>query len=49
MIASLLDTAAYSGGRVEATAGHNLITEVDVTDVTSLLGLLPVYARAGAR
>lgn len=45
----LLDTAAYSGGKVAAVTPHNLLTEIDVTDVTALLGLLPVYARAGAR
>jgi len=46
---TLLDTAAYSGGKAAAAGGHNLLTEIDVSDVTAVLGILPVYARPGAR
>lgn len=46
---TLLDNAAYIGGRVEAASGHDTFPELDVSDITSLIGILPVYARAGAR
>lgn len=48
-IKTLLDNSAYSAGRVQATSAHDTFPEIDVTDVTSLLAILPVYARAGAR
>jgi HK97 family phage major capsid protein len=46
---TLLDDAAYAGGRVQAAAGHDTFAEIDVADVTSTIGILPVYARAGTR
>lgn len=46
---TLLDNASYTAGKAVAAGGHNLLTEIDVSDVTSVLGILPVYARAGAR
>jgi HK97 family phage major capsid protein len=48
-VVTLLNDAAYAGGKVDAASGHDTFSEVDVSDVTSLIGLLPVYARAGAR
>lgn len=48
-IKTLLDNAAYSGGKVDAAAGHDTFPEFDVADVTSLIGIMPVYARAGSR
>jgi len=48
-IKTLLDNASYAGGKVAAATPHNLLTEIDVADVTSLIGILPVYSRAGAR
>lgn len=45
----LLDDSAYSGGKISATSAHDTFPEIDVSDVTSLLGILPVYSRAGAR
>lgn len=45
----LLDDSQYAGGRVQAAAGHDTFPEFDISDVTNLIGLLPVYARAGAR
>jgi len=48
-IKTLLDTAAYSGGKIAAASGHDTFPEIDVSDITSLIGILPVYARAGAR
>ncbi len=48
-IKTLLDTAAYSGGKIAAASGHDTFPEIDVSDVTSLIGILPVYSRAGAR
>jgi HK97 family phage major capsid protein len=46
---TLLETAAYSAGVKAAVTPHNLFTEFDVGDITGVLGILPVYARAGAR
>lgn len=46
---TLLDDANYAGGKVAAASGHDTFPEIDIADVTSLIGLLPVYARAGAR
>jgi len=46
---TLLDNAAYAGGRVLATSAHDTLPEFDISDITSLIGILPVYARAGAR
>lgn len=48
-IKTLLDAAAYAGGKHAAASGHDTFAEVDTADVTGLLGKLPVYARAGAR
>ena len=45
----LLDTAAYSGGKYAAASGHDTFPEVDISDVTGLIGIMPVYARPGAR
>lgn len=48
-IKTLLDNAAYSAGKYAAASGHDTFSEINVADVTGLIGLLPVYARAGAR
>lgn len=45
----LLDDSNYSGGRVQAASAHDTFPEFDVADITSLIGILPVYARPGAR
>lgn len=46
---TLLETSAYSGGVAAAASGHNLISELDASDVVNAIGKLPVYARTGAR
>jgi HK97 family phage major capsid protein len=46
---TLLDTAAYAGGKGAATSGHDKFEEVDISDVAKLMAKLPVFARAGAR
>ena len=46
---TLLEDTDYAGGAHDAATPHNLLTEFDVTDVTGVLGILPVYARPGAR
>lgn len=48
-VKTLLDNASYSAGKFAAASGHDTFPEFDVSDVTGVLGLLPVYARAGAR
>ena len=48
-IKTLLDTAAYAGGKYAAASGHDTFAEVDIADITGLIGILPVYARPGAR
>jgi HK97 family phage major capsid protein/HK97 family phage prohead protease len=48
-VKTLLDAAANSIGRVQAVAGHDTFPEVDASDIATLMGALPVYARAGAR
>lgn len=48
-IVTLLNTAAYAGGRAPAAANHDTFGEIDASDVASVIGKLPVYARAGAR
>jgi HK97 family phage major capsid protein len=48
-IKTLLDTAAYSAGKYAAASGHDTFAEINVADITGLIGLLPVYARAGSR
>jgi HK97 family phage major capsid protein len=48
-IVTLLETAAYAGGRGLAATNHDTFGEMDATDVAALIGKLPVYARAGAR
>lgn len=48
-IKTLLDTAAYSAGKYAAAAGNDTFAEIDISDVTGLVGVLPVYSRAGAR
>ena len=48
-VKTLLDNTAYSAGKVDAVSGHDLMSEIDITDITSLIAVLPVYARAGSR
>jgi len=48
-INTLLETAAYAGGRATTASGVDTLGEVTATDVAGLIGVLPVYARAGAR
>ncbi|MCW5620693.1 MAG: phage major capsid protein [Burkholderiales bacterium] len=46
---TLLNDPLYAGSRVQAASTHDTFPEVDISDVTSLIGQLPVYARGGAR
>lgn len=48
-VKTLLDLAGYAGGKIAAASGHDTFAEIDNADVTSLIGKMPVYARAGAR
>lgn len=48
-INTLIETAAYAGGRAAAATNHDTFPEIDASDVATLIGKLPVYARAGAR
>lgn len=48
-INTLLETAAYAGGRATAASNHDTFAEIDNADMSSVIGLLPVYARQGAR
>jgi HK97 family phage major capsid protein len=48
-IVTLLETAAYAGGRGAAATNHDTFAEIDASDVATVIGKLPVYARAGAR
>jgi HK97 family phage major capsid protein len=48
-INTLLETAAYAGGRATTASGVDTFAEVTVTDTATVIGKLPVYARAGAR
>lgn len=48
-VKTLLDDSGNSIGRIQAASGHDTIPEVDASDIASLMGKLPVYARAGAR
>jgi HK97 family phage major capsid protein len=46
-IATLLQDGAHAGG-VTAVAGHDLFSEIDATDIGTLIAKLPVRAMAGA-
>jgi len=48
-VKTLLDDSGNTINRVQAASGHDTIPEVDASDIASLMGKLPVYARAGAR
>lgn len=39
----------HTAGAVDATSGHDLFTEVDLTDLTGLMGKLPQYAIGNAK
>jgi len=39
---------SHTGSYVDATAGHNLISEIDTADLLGLMQLLPEYAAADA-
>jgi HK97 family phage major capsid protein len=44
----LLEDGSHAGGVVAASSGHDTFPEIDVTDLVSLMGRCPEYARAGA-
>lgn len=46
---TLLENSSYTGGRVAASTGVDTFGEITTTDASAVLGLLPVYARPGAR
>ena len=46
---TLLETAAYAGGRHTAATDVDTFPEVTNADTAGVIGKLPVYARAGAR
>jgi HK97 family phage major capsid protein/HK97 family phage prohead protease len=48
-VRTLLNDSNYAGGKIAAATNHDLFSEIDATDIASLMGILPVYARAGAR
>ena len=48
-IITLLENASYTGGRVVASTNVDTFGEITTTDTSAVLGLLPVYARPGAR
>lgn len=48
-VATLLQDSNYAGGAYTAASGHDTFAEIDVSDVTGLIGILPIYARTGAR
>jgi HK97 family phage major capsid protein len=47
-ITQILLDGSHNAGKVVATAGHDLFTEIDLTDLTNLIGKLPAYALPGA-
>lgn len=48
IIWKLENDADYAGSKSAATTPHNLLTEIDVSDLTKLMGIVPEYARAGS-
>jgi HK97 family phage major capsid protein len=44
----LLEDGSHAGGVVAASSGHDTFPEIDVSDLVSLMGRCPEYARAGA-
>jgi HK97 family phage major capsid protein/HK97 family phage prohead protease len=48
-VKTLLDDSGNSVGKVDAASAHDTFPEIDASDVAKLMGVLPVYARAGAR
>jgi HK97 family phage major capsid protein len=48
-IVTLLELAAYAGGRYANASPVNTFAEVTNTEISGLIGKLPVYARQGAR
>jgi HK97 family phage major capsid protein len=38
----------HAGAKISATAGHDLFSEIDATDLSTLLAALPSYAQQGA-
>jgi HK97 family phage major capsid protein len=48
-ITQLLIDGNHTAGRVIAVSGHDLFTEIDTTDISSLMGKLPQYALARAK
>jgi len=48
-INTLIETAAYAGGRATTATNHDTFGEIDVSDIATVIGTLPVYARTGAR
>jgi HK97 family phage major capsid protein len=48
-IKTKLDAASTFKSYVTATTGHNLMGEIDATDLSKLMGRLPAYARPNAK
>lgn len=48
-VTNLLIDGNHNAGKVAATSGHNLLSEVDAIDITALMGTLPKYAHARAK
>lgn len=48
-ITTLLIDGSHDAGKVAATSGHDLFSEIDATDITKLMGTLPQYAQARAK
>lgn len=48
-IKTMLDNASFAGGRVTAGAGRDTFGEVTVEELVGLMGLLPEWAKRGAK
>lgn len=48
-VTTLLIDGNHNAGKVSATSGHDLFSEIDSVDITSLMGRLPMYAQARAK
>ncbi len=48
-LTNLLVDANFAGSKVAAVSGHDLFSEIDATDITSLMGKLPAYATPNAK
>lgn len=48
-LGNILTAASGLAGAVDAATGHDLLTEIDATDLATLMGKLPEYARMNAK